>query len=166
MPEFKQNRGYKMKGTALYDKVQRPSGNGFYMKKKGDPPSNIKPAKDIVTDIAKTMINPGGKVVSLAKRAYDYFKGEPTSESKPKPGPRETKQTTPQGSEGKGPTGKVKKKTGPTATQHRKLEVPEKLKGKQATTISRPKTEKSIVKKQKLTPTVTKTKKRRKRKNK
>ena len=36
MPEFKQNRGYKMKGTDLYDKVQKPNGNGFYMKKKGD----------------------------------------------------------------------------------------------------------------------------------
>ena len=36
MPEFKQNRGYQMKGTDLYDKVQKPNGNGFYMKKKGD----------------------------------------------------------------------------------------------------------------------------------
>ena len=48
MPEFKQNRGYQMKGTDLYDKVQKPNGNGFYMKKKGDTdPKKVKQdAKD------------------------------------------------------------------------------------------------------------------------
>ena len=122
----------------------------------------------IVKDIAKTIINPGGKVVDLLKKGYDYFKDKPTSESKPTPGPREIKQTTPQGSEGKDPTGKVVKTTEKTTENPGKLMVPKKLKGKQPTTISHNLPEKDIIKKQTLTSTTTtkKSKRRKNRKNK
>ena len=80
MPEFKQNRGYKMKGTDLYDKVQKPNGNGFYMKKKGD----TEPKKGNYREVKGKRAYPGElRSQALAREARGHMLSDPMDKIKP-----------------------------------------------------------------------------------
>lgn len=146
-----------------YQKVKETVGKGVEAHRKG-----VEKAKEILTgDIARTGaalgMGPLGVAGQVTKEIYEKVTGKGKEGSSVATSAKEATKTVEDKPKAKiTPVGVVKT---PPKQELKKME------GKKATTISTPKTEKSIIKKgegQKLTSTstTTKTKKRRKRKNK
>lgn len=139
------------------EKVKKTVGKGVEAHRKG-----VEKTKDILTgDIARTGaalgMGPLGVAGQVTKEIYEKVTGKGKEGSSVATSAKEATKTV----EDKPKPTKLKKT--PVGVVRPKQEL-EKMEGKKPTTISTPQTEKNIVKKQALTPTVTETKKREKRK--